>query len=188
MAQRVLDLLKQMKENGEEMRLWKNVALSRQCLDILETIDDVSPAERALVLDNILSLIPEYDVPRYALELARLEQHWLSLANEQECGLSMDDVKACIHELEEYIDYENITTDDFIHKYGKHLKFDPIRRTPLWEENYCRWEEECDRRLGDFPRGMGFCFAYWHTFAEVLREEGVEWKSPSQMNPRVLFD
>jgi hypothetical protein len=41
MAERIMNLFKQMKENGEEMRMWKNVALSRQCLDILETIDDV---------------------------------------------------------------------------------------------------------------------------------------------------
>ena len=188
MAQRIMNLLEQMKVNGEEMRMWKNVELSRQCLEILETVDDATAADKALVIDNVLSFIPEYDVPRYALELARQQRHWLSLAQGEECGLLQDDVEAYIRELEEYIDHENIPTDDFIKKYGKHLKFDPIRRTPLWGENYCRWEEECDRRLGDFPRGMGFCFAYWHTFAEVLREDGVEWKSPSQMNPRVLFD
>ena len=188
MAERIMNLFKQMKENCEEKRMWKNVALSRQCLEILETIDDASPAERAHVLENILSFIPEYDVPRYALQLARQQLHWLSLSQEQECELSAGDVKACINELEEYIDHENFSTDDFIRKYGKLLKFDPIRSTQLWEENYCRWEEECDRRLGDFPRGMGFCYGYWHTFADVLREEGVEWKSPHQMNPRVLFD
>ena len=68
------------------------------------------------------------------------------------------------------------------------LNFDPIRRTPLWEENICRWEEECDKRMGDAPRGMGFCFGYWHTFAALLAEEGIEWKSPHQMNPGVIFD
>ena len=188
MAQRVLNMLREMKVNCEEMRMWKNVALSHQCVAILETVDEAGPDDKAFVFNNLLSFIPEYDVPRYALELARKELHWLSLADEKNCELSMDDVRAHIRQLEEYIDYENVSTDDFKRKYDKHLNFDPIRRTPMWEENYCRWEEECDRRLGDFPRGMGFCFTYWHTFAEVLREDGVEWKSPSQMNPGVLFD
>ena len=188
MAQRVLNMLREMKVNCEEMRMWKNVALSHQCVAILETVDEAGPDDKAFVFNNMLLLIPEYDVPRYALELARKELQWLSLANENIYGLSMDDVRVHIRQLEEYIDYENVSTDDFIRKYDKHLNFDPIRRTPLWEENYCRWEKECESRLGDIPRGMGFCFAYWHTFAEVLRKDGVEWKSPSQMNPAVMFD
>ena len=188
MAQRILNMIREMSQNFEQMSAWKNVALSKQCINILDTVEELSPDEKALVFNNMLLLIPEYDVPRYALELARKELHWLSLANENIYGLSMDDIKAKIGQLEDYIDYENISTDDFIRKYDKHLNFDPIRRTPLWEENYCRWEEECESRLGDIPRGMGFCFAYWHTFAEVLRKDGVEWKSPSQMNPGVMFD
>ena len=181
-------MLREMKVNCEEMRMWKNVALSHQCVAILETVDEAGPDDKAFVFNNLLSFIPEYDVPRYALELARKELHWLSLADEKNCELSMDDVRAHIRQLEEYIDYENVSTDDFIRKYDKHLTFDPIGRSPMWEENYCRWEKECESRLGDIPRGMGFCFAYWHTFAEVLREDGVEWKSPSQMNPAAMFD
>ena len=188
MVQKIQRIIREMAENCEEMRMWKNVALSHQCIDILDTVEDLGPDEKALVFKNMLLLIPEYDVPRYALELARRELHWLSLSEEKRYELSMDEVEAEIRQLKDYIDYENISTDDFIRKYDKHLNFDPIRRTPLWEENYCRWEEECERRLGDFPRGMGSCFTYWHTFAEVLREDGVEWKSPSLMNPGVMFD
>ncbi|WP_294456636.1 hypothetical protein [uncultured Bacteroides sp.] len=39
------------------------------------------------------------------------------------------------------------------------------------------------------PRGMGFCFAYWNTKAQVLKADyGIEWRSPAIMNPHVMFD
>ena len=81
-----------------------------------------------------------------------------------------------------------MTTTEFIERYQRHLKFDPVERTPQWEAMYYEVERECDRRLGDTPRGMGFCFAYWSTLRQVLHERGIDWRSPSEMNPRVMFD
>lgn len=188
MAEQVLALIEQMRENGENMRLWKNVELSVQCIDRLNVIEDASELEKALVCSTVLDLIPKYEVPRYALSILQKQKAWLESAGEETEYLTLETIQEDIVELEEYINYEEISNKEFMSKYSKFLKFDPIQRTPMWEENYCRWEQECDKRLGDTPRGMGFCFEYWSTFAAVLAEEGVEWKSPSRMNPRVMFD
>ena len=188
MAEKVVSLIEEMRENGENMRLWKNIGLSAECIERLGMIDDASGLEKALACSTILDLIPKYDVPRYALSILYKQKEWFEAAGEEAEYLTLESIQEDIVELEEYIDYAHISNEEFMSKYSKFLKFDPIQRTPMWEENYCRWEQECDKRLGDTPRGMGFCFEYWSTFAAVLAEEGVEWKSPSQMNPRVMFD
>ena len=188
MAERIIAMVEEMRVNGENLSLWKNVELSRKCFEILENLNDVTTLDKALVCETILSLVPEQDVPRYTLGVVYKQLEWLASVEEESEELSLNRVKAHIKQLEDYIDYENVSNEEYMSKYSKCLNFDPIRRTPMWENNICRWEEECEKRLGDVPRGMGFCYGYWHTFAEVLREEGVEWKSPAQMNPRVLFD
>lgn len=188
MAEKVVSLIEEMRENGENMRLWKNVELSVKCIERLNFIDDASELEKALVCSTILDLIPKYDVPRYALTILYKQKEWLVAAGEEAEHLTIEAIQEDIDELEAYIDYAHVSDEEYRSRYSKFLKSDPIRRTEMWEENYCRWEQECDRRLGDAPRCMGFCYEYWSTFAAVLAEEGVAWKSPSQMNPRVMFD
>lgn len=70
-----------------------------------------------------------------------------------------------------------------------HLRTDPVEYTWEWEKIYYDVEDELDRRLANVPRQMGFCFQYWATKRELLMEKyGIDWRSPSQMNPRVMFD
>ena len=59
MAEQVLALIGQMRENGEYMRLWKNVELSVKCIERLNMIDDVTEVEKALACSTILDLIPK---------------------------------------------------------------------------------------------------------------------------------
>ena len=49
-------------------------------------------------------------------------------------------------------------------------------------------ERVCAERLKDYTRGMGFCHFYWNVKKDVLRKCGIEWKSPSEMNPEIDFD
>lgn len=49
-------------------------------------------------------------------------------------------------------------------------------------------EFKVDEDLKDEPRGMGFCFGYWSAKRAALARRGIEWRSPSAMNPRVMFD
>lgn len=70
-----------------------------------------------------------------------------------------------------------------------HLRKDPVEYTMEWEEIYYDVEDELERRFANAPRHMGFCFRYWSAEKELLLDKyGIEWRSPSQMNPGVMFD
>lgn len=70
-----------------------------------------------------------------------------------------------------------------------HLRQDPVEFTYEWEDIYYEVEKRLDERFANAPRQMGFCFMYWNVKRELLKEEyGIDWKSPAQMNPRVMFD
>lgn len=70
-----------------------------------------------------------------------------------------------------------------------HLRQDPVEFTYRWEDIYYKVEKRLDERFANAPRQMGFCFLYWNAKRELLKKEyGIDWKSPSQMNPRVMFD
>ena len=67
------------------------------------------------------------------------------------------------------------------------------RDTIEWSLDYESVIDEVNKKiyslLEGHPRGMGFCFAYWSTKAQVLKEDyGIEWRSPAIMNPGVMFD
>ncbi len=70
-----------------------------------------------------------------------------------------------------------------------HLKKDPVEYTRQWEEIYYDLEDELNERFESVPRHMGLCFHIWNVKKELLKEKyGINWRSPSQMNPRVRFD
>lgn len=69
------------------------------------------------------------------------------------------------------------------------LKHDPVEDTP----EYLEIKEELETILYEHFKGvdqfMGFCFEYWSKKREILLSKyGIEWRSPSSMNPRVHFD
>lgn len=68
-------------------------------------------------------------------------------------------------------------------------KKDPVEYTTKWENIYYDVEEELDRRFANAPKGRGFCFHYWAAKKELLKDKyDIDWRSPSQMNPRIKFD
>ena len=72
--------------------------------------------------------------------------------------------------------------------YG-HLKHDPIEWSAAYEAVIDDAEKKVYDELQDFPRGMGFCHAYWHTLATVLlKDYCIRWQCPAVLNPRVMFD
>jgi len=192
-TERIMSNVNKMRDNAGEMRIWKNIPLAKECLSLLQSPDlaEEEAIGKALAYQAIVHELPEYDVPRLVLRLLRNERKQLSLASAEDLKPypdSVGEVEQDIRRLEDYIDVEHVNDEQFSKKYLRHLKADPIERTLLWEENYYDVEQECDRLLGDMPRGMGFCFAYWSTLRQVLEERGIEWKSPHQLNPRVMFD
>ena len=185
-------LVFKMTRNSQDMRQWKNVALAEKCLELLKNTSDktVSPLRKARACNAIVEQLPCYDVPRFTLTILRYERELLERSDEtpEKYDPTLSSVGYEIQRLEDYIDTEHVAYSTFREKYGRHLEFDSVERTEEWEANYVEVEQECDRRLGDTPRGMGFCFAYWSTLSDVLSERGIHWRSPHQMNPRVMFD
>jgi hypothetical protein len=73
--------------------------------------------------------------------------------------------------------------------YTGHLKVDKVEYTEEFENVIDAVEEEVDRRMGQTEYGMGMCFEIWSTKKAILAEKyNIEWRTPSQMNPRVMFD
>lgn len=76
-----------------------------------------------------------------------------------------------------------------LHPQLGHLRQDPVEFTYRWEDIYYKVQQRLDERFANAPRHMGFCFKFWSAKQELLKNEyGIDWKSPSQMNPRVMFD
>lgn len=189
---RLIENVEHMRENSEEMGMWKNIPLAKESVQLVKDIDDPeeTPMGKALACEAIIEQLPEYDVPRLVLSILNYKLQLVKASEEQdpERYPTEEEVASDIKRLSDYIDIEHLSADAFREKYGRHLKADPIERTPEWEENYYEAEKEADRRLKDIPRGMGFCHAYWPTLRAVLAERGIEWHSPSELNPRVMFD
>ena len=54
-------------------------------------------------------------------------------------------------------------------------------------------ENEVNRKveeiLKDEPRWLGFCHLYWSTKKRILKEEyGIDWLTPAECNPGVIYD
>ena len=179
-----------MRKNAQGQQIHRNVPLAEEALALLEQLDDPDegPLGKAYACHAIVEQLPEYDTPRLVLKLLRRELAWLNESEEKSDWLTAGDIEADIARLEAYIDTDGLSVDEFCSKYGRHLHFDPVERTQIWEDIYLEVEEECARRLKGVPRGMGFCFAYWATRHDVLQEYGIDWRSPHMMNPRVMFD
>lgn len=191
-VKKVIKNVEQMRKNSEDMRMWKNIPLAKECVQLLKDIDDPeeTPMGKALACEAIIQQLPEYDVPRLVISILHYKLELIKASDEHdpERYPTEDEVTKDIQRLSDYIDTEHVSSERFRKLYQRHLVADPIERTPEWEENYYDVEKECDRRLGDTPRGMGFCFAYWSTLRQVLSERGMLWHSPSELNPHVMFD
>ena len=191
-VKKVIKNVEQMRKNSEDMRMWKNIPLAKECVQLLKEIDDPeeTPMGKALACEAIIQQLPEYDVPRLVISILHYKLELIKASDEHdpERYPTEDEVTKDIQRLSDYIDTEHVSSERFRKLYQRHLVADPIERTPEWEENYYDVEKECDRRLGDTPRGMGFCFAYWSTLRHVLSERGMLWHSPSELNPHVMFD
>ena len=73
--------------------------------------------------------------------------------------------------------------------YTGNLKVDPVVYTEAYETVIDTVNEEVDRRMEGEPYGMGMCFEIWSIKKEILASKyDIEWRTPSQMNPRVHFD
>jgi hypothetical protein len=71
------------------------------------------------------------------------------------------------------------------------LAHDPVEDDPRHAEVFARIDGEVDALLADHPqRGAeGFCHVRWSAKQRLLKERyGIDWRSPAEMNPQVIFD
>lgn len=190
MRNHVVKIVTEMRRNTMDGRMWKNLPLAKKAFQFVKQLDDTeeTPEGKALACNAIYHELSEYDSPRQVLEILYYAKQQLERTDDIEDKNLKNDIEEKISCLEDYIDFENISVDDFRKKYSRMLNFSAMERTPLWEEIYYDVQEECDQQLDDFPRGMGFCHCYWHTLQEILAKRGIMWQSPAQLNPGVMFD
>ena len=172
---RSVRLLKRMRGNSRKMMMWKNYPLAKEVVAMLDALQERSGRHSPIsVLERQAALfksVTEEDLKEY------------------DDPLTVGEVEAELGKWREYIDFDGVTEEEWCSKYHRYLRFDPIERTLLWEEIYYEVEKETDEAIGrNVPRGMGFCFMYWSSKAAVLARRGISWRSPHEMNPRVMFD
>jgi hypothetical protein len=69
------------------------------------------------------------------------------------------------------------------------LFHDPIEDLKEFRELIELAESTTDAELQHRKRAMGFCHLYWSTKKRLLHQSyGIDWLSPSDMNPLVKFD
>lgn len=190
---------------------WKNIPLGKEAFRLmkeelpLRVKGELTPYTRIILLNNMLSCMPERDCARFFKEVRDYQAEMFPLVSADDAvedmdidgyegdtdayvhEYTMDDLKKAAKRTEDYLN-PNISMEEWCRTYGVHLKFDPVERTEKWENCIYDVEERCDRKLKDERKGMGYCYSYWSTKKAVLAEFGIEWDSPAVMNPRVMFD
>jgi hypothetical protein len=71
------------------------------------------------------------------------------------------------------------------------LQHDPIENDPRYKAIIEQVDQEIEASLKkDNKYGeMGSCYMFWAQKKKILKERyNIDWKSPSEMNPQVLFD
>ena len=130
-----------------------------------------------------------YEHPRLLLQLKQLALQIVEHGEEVEHQTFevKDELRADIARLQANIQaadegrWEDIQT-------GSMLRIDPVEWTRAYEDVVDQADREAYARLTDCPRGMGFCFAYWAEKRAALARHGIDWNSPQDMNPGVMFD
>ena len=197
----LISAFNEMVKNADEGNLWKNIPLAQKIMVIMKDdsplrCKDINPALRLYICERVVgdNLIDVRDVPRLFMSFCEYWKMCYRMLTDEDC-------ESC-----EFDSMFFKSADKHIYNLGwllsapasEHaisiwngmgmLKADPVQLTPEWEKNIYKVELECERQLRGVMRGMGFCYAYWSTKCAVLAQRGIEWNTPTLMNPGVLFD
>lgn len=190
---------------------WKNIQLGHQAFALmrdslpLRVKGELTPYTRIMLLNKMMDCMPERDCARFQKEVKEYQQSLFALMSDDDFAEDMDmdgfsgaqekyvreySLQDHKESLQRTLDYLNpkLSMEKWCDKYDVNLKFDPVERSEEWERYIYKVEEECDRLLKNERKGMGYCYSYWSTKKAVLAKYGIEWNSPSVMNPRVMFD
>ena len=182
---RLASLFKSMVKNYNSFgNWWKNIPLAHEAFAIMtDELPEVlpgeyeTPEERAKLMMNMLDVCNELDMPRFCIEVREFID-----------TIAPNDINSLkLKKLRDFIDM-SIDGAKWCKTYGAHLRFDEVERTEEWEAVIYEVERRCASRLRFARKGMGFCFHYWSVKQDILMGYGIEWSTPSQMNPGVMFD
>ena len=190
---------------------WKNIPLGKEAFGLmkdelpLRVKGELTPYTRIVLLNNMLSCMPERDCARFFKEVRDYQAGMFTLINAEDSEEDMnidgyegaiegyvreftpDALESAAKRTEDYLNMD-ISMEEWCKTYNVMLKFDPVERSKEWEDIIYDVEAECDRLLKNETKGMGFCYSYWSTKRAALSKRGIEWASPKTMNPRVMFD
>lgn len=142
-------------------------------------ITDSSPQSEVLNLDKEgWPVWKTYDTVEFmgaapGTAVLEITQKWFLISKEPEVVAS--------HKL--YVDPGKKSESRLLH--------DPVQDDPAYAEIFKGIDSEVDKTLaGDSRRGsMGFCHVIWETKKRILKTKyGIEWETPAEMNPQVIFD
>lgn len=66
------------------------------------------------------------------------------------------------------------------------MKTDPIEQSAEYKAVIIEVEKRARANLTH--TGKGSCFEFWLLKKRYLKEYGIEWKSPKELNPKIKFD
>ncbi|MDD2337170.1 MAG: BPTI/Kunitz-type proteinase inhibitor domain-containing protein [Geobacteraceae bacterium] len=78
-----------------------------------------------------------------------------------------------------------------IEKKRSGLYYDPVEDDPRYAEVFKTIDDEVKKVLADYPQrgGRGSVTIYWETKKSLLKQKyGIDWRSPGELNPQVIFD
>ena len=199
------ELLQRMNENNDEGILWKNIPLMREIIHEFKDVapfrsEHINPVYKAHFIACMIEndYIDKRETPRLFQSLCELYRIYRDFESPSDFDdyLNAKFDKYYFRQVDRWIyalawiaaDPKSEIALSCWNSLGGMLKADPIQATPEWEKVIYEVEKEVDEQLKDEPRGMGFCFSYWSAKRAALARRGIEWRSPSAMNPRVMFD
>lgn len=69
------------------------------------------------------------------------------------------------------------------------MKIDKQEKSIFNKKKFSKVEEILDEEFKDYDKGLGFCHIYWHRKKQLLKElYNIDWKSPAELNPGIIFD
>jgi hypothetical protein len=71
------------------------------------------------------------------------------------------------------------------------IKCDPIENDPAFFETLklANHDAEAELLATGHKHGLGWCHLFWSVKKRILKEKyGIDWKSPEELNPHILFD
>ena len=200
-----VELIDQMNRNNDDGYIWKNIPLLRKLISEFKDVAsfrsaNINPVYKAHYIACLIEngYVDKREAPRLFQSLCELYRLYrdFELPSDYNDYLNEKFDRNYFRQIDKWIyDFAWIvaypTSEVALNCWnglGGMLKVDPVQATPEWEDVIYEVEKEVDEQLMGEPRCMGFCFSYWNAKRAALARRGIEWRSPSAMNPRVMFD